>query len=175
MPKADPDRWSTTDEVAGLFMLGLIYALVLGYLGWGFAGFGHGSMLFLDTCWPGLLLWPAAGAALAFAQRPVGRWVCPAIVMIQYILCLCLITTSDVADGYYLARTWSTQPWDVLTFTAVFLSGQAALWWRYVVKRGEAGKGLSRGRITIGGAMMAIVILSVLLAILTTAARLIID
>ena len=148
-------------------MLGLIYALVLLWLAFGLAGAGHGSGFFLDNCIPGLVLWPAAGVALAFGHRPVGRWVGPAILIIAYLLSLVIIYSTDGADRERVAIVWSVQPWIVLAFTAVFLTGQAALWFVYAVKRRKAAGGVSRGRITLAGAMIAVVIVSLLLAIVT--------
>jgi hypothetical protein len=165
--KVNPEAWTTTDQVAGLFMLGLIYALVLSWLAFGLAGAGHGSGFFLDVCIPGLVLWPAAGVALAFAHRPIGRWVGPAILIIAYLLSLVIIYSTDGADRERVAIVWSVQPWIVLAFTAVFLAGQAALWFVYAVKSRKAAGGMSRGRITLAEAMIAVVIVSLLLAIVT--------
>ena len=165
--KVNPEAWTTTDQAAGLFMLGLIYALVLSWLAFGLAGAGHGSGFFLDSCIPGLVFWPAAGVALAFGHRPIGRWVGPAILIIAYLLSLDIIYSTDGADREHVAIVWSGQPWIVLAFTAVFLAGQAALWFVYAVQRRKAAGGMSRGRITLADAMIAVVILSLLLAIVT--------
>jgi hypothetical protein len=74
---------TTTDQAAGLFMLGLIYALVLVWPAFGSAGAGYGSGFFLDVGIPGLAFWPAAGAALAFGHRRIGRRVGRAILHAQ--------------------------------------------------------------------------------------------
>ncbi len=171
----NPEEWTTTDQAAGLFMLGLIYSLVLMWLAFGLAGAGHGSGFFLAVCIPGLVFWPAAGLALAFGHRPIGRWVLPSIVIIQYLLSLVIIYSTDGADRDRVAIVWSGQPWIVLAFTAVFLAGQAVLWFVYAVKRREATRGTSRGRITLAEAMIAVVILSLLLAIVTIPAGWIVD
>jgi hypothetical protein len=76
-------------------LLGLIYALVLGWLGVELTGGGHGPRLSLTACLPGLLLWPAANVALAYAHRPLGRWICPASILIAYLLGLGLISASE--------------------------------------------------------------------------------
>jgi hypothetical protein len=169
--KVNPEQWTITDQAGGLFMLGLIYALVLVWLAFGLAGAGHGSEFFLAICIPGLVLWPAAGVALAFGHRPSGRWVGPTILIIAYLLSLVIIYSTDGADRERVAIVWSGQPWIVLAFTAVFLAGQAALWFVYAVKRRKAAGGMSRGRITLAEAMIAVVILSLLLAIVTIPAK----
>jgi hypothetical protein len=165
--QVNPEAWTTTDQAAGLFMLGLIYALVLVWLAFRLAGAGHGSGFFLTVCIPGVVLWPAAGVALAFGHRPIGRWVGPAILIVQYLLSLDDVSSTDRADRARVAIAWSGEPWIVLVFTAVFLAGQAALWFVYAVKKREAAGGMSRGRITLVEAMIAVVILSLLLAIVT--------
>jgi hypothetical protein len=168
----DPHRWSEFDQGAGFCLLGLVYALVLTWLGWGFAGAGHGPTLFFAICLPGLLLWPAAGASLALAHRPFGRWVCPALVVIDYLLTLDIINGSHREDPWYLAKAWSGLREYVLAFIAIFLIGQAALWVTYVIKRRKAaGRISSKGSITIAGAMTAIIILALLTAIVVIPVR----
>ena len=161
-----------TGLVAVFFgLLGLGYALVLGWLAFGLAGGGHGPGFFLTACLPGLLLWPAAGLVLAYSHRPVGRWVCPAIVLMQYLLCLRIIAASEDADGPYLVRAWIQAPSLILTFAAVFLTGQTVLWGTYISKRWQASGRSSAGRVTLTGAMMAIAVLALLLAMVTIPAR----
>jgi hypothetical protein len=174
-PGPDQDRWSLFDQGAGFLLLGLIYALVLTWLGFGLAAGGHGPRFFLTACVPGLVLWPAAGASVAFAHRRFGRWVCPALIVIQYLLTLDIMTSLQREQARYMANAWSAARSVVLAFTAIFLIGQAALWVVYVIKRRRAaGRDLSRGRITIAGAMMAIVVVALLSAIVGFAARLVV-
>jgi len=166
-----PDGWSATDQAVGLFLLGLIYALVLGWLAVELAGGGHGTGFFLNVCLPGPLLWPAAGIALAYSHGPLGRWICPAIVIIQYLLCLGIIAASENSDESDLARVWMRAPSGILTFTTVFLTGQAVLWGTYVTKRWQARGEPSKGRVTLMGMMMAMAVLALLLAMVTIPAR----
>jgi hypothetical protein len=165
--KVNPEEWTSTDQAAGLFILGLIYALVLVWLAVGLAGAGHGSGFFLAVCIPGLVLWPAAGVALAFGHRPIIRWVGPAILILQNLLSVVIVNSTDGADHERVARVWARQPWIVVAFTALFLAGQAALWIVYAVKKRNATGGLSRGRITLAEALLAALILSLLLANVT--------
>jgi hypothetical protein len=168
----DLHRWSEFDKCAGFLLLGLIYALVLTWLGWGLAGGGHGTALFLAICLPGLLLWPSAGASLALAHRPFGRWVCPALVIIDYLLTLDIINGSHREDPWYLAKAWGGLREYVLAFIAIFLIGQAALWGMYAIKRrNAAGRNSSKGSITIAGAMAAIIIFALLTAIVAIPVR----
>ncbi len=168
----DPHRWSEFDQGAGFLLLGLIYALALTWLGWGLAGRGHGPALFLAICLPGLLLWPAAGASLALAHRPFGRWVCPSVMVIDYLLTLDIINGSHHDDAQYLANAWSGLREYVLAFIAIFLIGQAALWATYVIKRrNAAGQNSSKASITIAGAMAAIIIFALLTAIVAIPVR----
>ena len=168
----DPHRWSEFDQRAGFLLLGLIYAVVLTCLGWGLAGVGHGPALFLAISLPGLLLWPAAGASLALAHRPFGRWVCPSLVVIDYLLTLDIMNGSHHEDTWYLTKAWGGSREYVLAFIAIFLIGQAALWGTYVIKRRKAAGGnSSKGSITIAGAMTAIIILALLTAIVAIPVR----
>jgi hypothetical protein len=168
----DPHRWSEFDQCAGFLLLGLIYAVVLTWLGWGLAGAGHGPALFLAICLPGLLLWPAACASLVWAHRPYGRWVCPALVVIDYLLTLDIINGSHREDPWYLAKAWGGLREYVLAFIAIFLIGQAALWSTYVIKRrNAAGLNSPKGSITIAGAMTAIIIFALLTAIIVIPVR----
>jgi hypothetical protein len=169
--KIDPDRWSTTDQAAGLFLLGLIYAIVLGGLAFGLAGAGHGSGFFLAICIPGIVLWPAAALAAAFGNKPIGRWICPALSFIQYLLCIETITSTSASSGEYLQRTCARNPGVVIFFCVFFLIGQAGLWLTYFIKSREANRALSRRRFTILEVMMAIVIVSFLLAMIAIPAR----
>jgi hypothetical protein len=169
--KNDPDRWSTTDQAAGLFLLGLIYSLVLGGLAFGLAGAGHGSRFFLAVCLPGMVLWPAAALASAFADRRIGRWIGPAILFIQYLLCLDTIALTNASDREDLARSWARNPSVVLFFCGFFLVGQAGAWFVYFVKTREARRALAKRRITLAEVMMAIVIVSLLLAMIVLPAR----
>ena len=162
----DPHRWSEFDQCAGFLLLGLIYAVVLTCFGWGLAGVGHGPSLFLAMSLPGLLLWPAAGASLALAHRPFGRWVCPALVVSDYLLTLDIINGSHREEPWYLAKAWGGLREYILAFIAIFLIGQAALWGAYVIKRRKAaGRNSSKGSMTIAGAMTAIIIFALLTAI----------
>ena len=169
--KIDPDRWSTTDQAAGLFLLGLIYAFVLGGLAFGFAGAGHGTAFFLAICIPGIVLWPAAALAAAFGNKPIGRWICPAVLFIQYLLCIDTIASTSAPSRDNLQRAWARDPGVVVFFCAFFLIGQAGLWLVYFIKSREANRALSRRRITILEVMMAIVIISLLLAMIVIPAR----
>jgi hypothetical protein len=168
----DPHRWSEVDRCAGFLLLGLFYAFVLTCLGWGLAGVGHGPALFLAISLPGLLLWPAAGASLALAHRPFGRWVCPSLIVIDYLLTLDIINGSHREEPWYLAKAWGGLREYVLAFIAIFLIGQAALWGAYVSKRRNAAcRNYSKGLITIAGAMTAIIILALLTAIVAIPVR----
>jgi hypothetical protein len=166
-----PEEWSTTDQAAGLFLLALIYSLVVGGLGWELAGAGHGSAFFLAVSIPGLVLWPVAGAAIAFAHRPIGRWVGPVFLITQYLLSLDTMAMTNHADRADLAMTRHRAPALVLTFITIFLSGQAGLWFVYAVKRRRSRGDSSRGRVTLAGLMMAIVIVALLLAMVVIPAR----
>ena len=117
------------------------------------------------------MLWPAAGVALAFGHRPIIRWVGPAILILQNLLGVVIINSTDGADRERVAEVWARQPWIVVAFTTVFLAGQAALWLVYAVKRRRATGGLHITRITLAGALFAIVILSLLVAMVTIPAR----
>ena len=170
--KPDSRQWSPFDRGAAFFLLGLILALVLIWLAWGLAGAGHGPALFLAIAVPGLLFWPAAGASLAFAHRRFGRWVFPALVSISDLISLDVVTSISRADASYLSRAWNSAPEIILAFTAIFLIGHAALWSVYVIKRWKAAnRSQTRGRITILGAMMALVVLALLFAIVAIPAR----
>jgi hypothetical protein len=166
-----PETWSTTDQAAGLFLVALIYALVVGGLGWGLAGAGHGSGFFLAVSIPGLVLWPAAGLAIAFAHRPIGSWVGPALLMIEYLLSLDIMALTNHADRADLAMTCQRAPAPVLAFITIFLTGQAGMWFVYAVKRWGIRGGSSKGRVTLAGLMMAIVIVALLLAMVVIPAR----
>jgi hypothetical protein len=169
--KIDPDRWSTTDQAAGLFLLGLIYSFVLGGLAFGFAGVGHGTGFFLAICIPGIVLWPAAALAAAFGNKPIGRWICPALLFIQYLLCIDTIASTSAEDGDHLRTAWAREPGVVLFFCSFFLIGQAGLWLVYFIKSREANRALSKRRFTILEVMMAIVIVSLLMAMIAIPAR----
>src|SRR4029077_17028968 len=103
-------------------------------------------------------LWPAAAQASAFGNRPIGRWICPAILFVQYFLCLdtMALTAAQSRDdvGSFRAR----YPGEILFFAAFFLTGQAAIWIVYAVKRRGTRMTPSKRRITLGEAMMAIVV-----------------
>ena len=171
----DSKRWSAFDQAAGFFLLGLIYALILSWFGFRLGAAENDPAFFLITCLPGLLLWPAAGALLAFAHRPRGRWLCPAIVILQYLLTLDILTSSPHAEGRHLARAWTVARVGVLAIVAIFLIGQAALWGVYFIKRREAvGRGNPSCRITIAGAITAVIVLALLAAIVAVPARLIV-
>ena len=167
----DPDRWSTGDQAAGLFLLGLIYSLLLGWLALGLAGGGHGAGFFLAVSIPGVVLWPAAGAAIAFGHHSIGRWVGPAILFTQYALGLDTMALIDRADRADVAMVCERAPGLILAFTALFLTGQGALWFVYVAKRRNARAGMSRRQITLGGVMMAMLVVSLLLAMVVIPAR----
>ena len=171
--KVDPDRWSTADQAAGLFLLGLIYSLVLFGLAFGLAGGGHGygSGFFLAVCLPGLVLWPAAALATAFADRPIGRWIGPVILFIQYLICIDTIALTNAPDRDDLPTAWARDSGGVLFFCALFLIGQSGIWFVYAIKRREKRLAYSRHRITIQGLMMAIVIVALLLTMIVIPAR----
>ncbi len=169
--KGDSDRWSTTDQAAGMFLLALIYDAALGWLAFGLGGAGHGSGFFLAVCIPGLFLWPAAAVALAFAHRPIGRWVAPAILLVQYLLALDTMALTDRVDRADVAIMWGRQQGPVLAFVAIFLSGQAGLWCVYAVKRRQTTSGPARRRVTLAGALIAIAVVALLLAMVTIPAR----
>jgi hypothetical protein len=166
-----PEKWSTTDQAAGLFLLALIYSLVVGGLALGLAGAGHGSGFFLAVSIPGFVLWPAGAVAIAFAHRPIGSWVGPVFLIIQYLLSLDIMALTNHADRADLAETCHRAPGPVLALTTIFLTGQACLWFVYAVKRRRTRGDLSRGRVTLAGSMMAIVILALLLAMVVIPAR----
>ncbi len=166
-----PEKWSTTDQAAGLFLIALIYSLVLGWLALGLAGAGHGSGFFLAVSIPGFVLWPAGAVAIAFAHRPIGKWVGPAILIMQYLLSLDTMAMTNPADRADLAMTCHHDPGIVLALTTIFLTGQAGLWFVYVVKRRRARGDSSSGRVTLAGLMMAIVIAVLLLAMVVIPAR----
>jgi hypothetical protein len=171
--KFDPDRWSTTDQAAGMFMLGLIYSLVLGGLAFDLAGAGHrdGSGFFLAVCLPGLVLWPAAALLTAFGNKPIGRWTCPAVLFIQYLLCIDTIALTSAPDRDDLQGAWARDPGVVLFFCALFLIGQAAIWFVYFIKSRERTHALLRRRITLAEVMIAIAIVALLLAMIVIPAR----
>jgi hypothetical protein len=154
-----------------MFLLGLNYAMVVGWLAFQLAGGGHGSGFFLAVCIPGLLLWPAAGLALAFAHRPIGRWLAPAILIIEYLLSLDIMALTDARDRADVAMMCARAPWMVFAYSTTFLAGQAALWLGYALKRRTVRGTRSRRRITLAGAMMAILVVSLLLAIVAVPAR----
>jgi hypothetical protein len=165
------ETWSTTDQAAGLFLIALIYSLVLAWLALGLAGGGHGSGFFLAVSIPGVLLWQGAGIAIAFAHRPIGRWVGPALLIVGYSVNLDIMALTDQADRNDLAATCPRVPELVLTFALIFLAGQAGLWFVYALKRRKACGNASRPRITLGGLMTVIVVVALLLAMVVIPAR----
>jgi hypothetical protein len=100
----------------------------------------------------------------SFGHRPIGRWVGPAILIIQNLLGVAIINSTDGEDRERVASVWSRHPSIVVVFTTVFLAGQAARWLVYALKKREATSGLHRGRITGAKAMLAVVMLSPLAA-----------
>jgi hypothetical protein len=93
-----------------------------------------------------LVLSPIAGAALAFADRPIGRWVGPAILIIEYRLSLAVMALTDHADRGFTAMICLDEPLPVLAFVTIFLTGRAGLWFVYVAKRWKAGTRNVEGR-----------------------------
>jgi hypothetical protein len=169
--KADPQRWSTTDWAASLFLLGFTYSLVLGGLAFRLAGAGHGSGFFLAVCLPGLVLWPAAALASEFGNGRIGRWICPGILFFQYLLGIDTMALTDAPDRDGLGRMWDHYPGVILFFSTFFLIGQAGIWCVYAIKRRKARGAVSRNRVTLAEAMMVIVIVALLMAMVAIPAR----
>jgi hypothetical protein len=120
---------------------------------------------------PGLVLWPAAALASAFSNRQIGRWICPAILFIQYLVCIDTIALTNAPDRDDVARMWARYPGVILFFCAFFLTGQAGIWCVYAIKRREAPRAMSRRRVTLAEAMMAILIVALLMAMIAIPAR----
>jgi hypothetical protein len=93
------------------------------------------------------------------------------ILLGDYLFSLDTMALTDRADRADVATMRVRQPGAVLAFITLFLAGQAALWFMFAVKRRNASGSVSRGRITLAGAMIAIVVVSLLLAMVAIPAR----
>jgi hypothetical protein len=85
-------------------------------------------------------------------------------LIIQNLLGVAIINSTDGEERERVASVWSRHPSIVVVFTTVLLAGQAARWLVYALKKREATSGLHRGRITGAKAMLAVVMLSPLAA-----------
>ena len=130
---------------------GLLYGSVLVFLSIVAAGAGHGTImpLLLSSAPLGLLLdreagisdamfyalllgapvmWAVLGSLAALSGRGVTRWLTPALALLHYASGLALLAIRGAGLQPSFVNIYVVAY--ILVWAAVYLVGQAALWWR---------------------------------------------
>jgi len=129
----------------------------------------HGAVLFIGVSVSGFLLWPIAGAALAWIHRKTGRATFLAAMTIQYVIALQSVAESR--EGDRLALLWEGEAWRILSFLGVYLAVQAVFWCVFFVRVRRATGETPKRHFTLARANLAIAILALFAAPIFIAAR----
>ena len=149
------------------FVLSFQQRGVVTELGW---GIGHIAPVFFNTvALSAILTWPIAGAALVGAHRQGGRTLFLAAMIIQYVIAFEGVVESGEADS--LARLWQDDAWEILSFLALYLAVQSVLWGAFYVRTRRPNGETARWHVTLGEAILAIAVLTLLFAPILIAAR----
>jgi hypothetical protein len=125
------DRPSPPDLQASAAYAGsaVIYGGLLTAIGFVLACDGLGVPAFLWVGLSGLILWPIAGTALAYAHRGGGKAVFLSAMSLQYLF-TCSIASGD-GEWANLGRLSAVGRWLVAAYLVTCIAGQAAAWWEF--------------------------------------------
>ena len=99
---------------------------------------GQGVHAFLWVGLSGSILWPVAGAAIAYAHREGGKVVFLSAISLQY-LHTCLIASED-GEGASSGRLSAVGGWLVVAWVVTYFAGQAVAWWEFASRAGATAE-----------------------------------
>ena len=133
------DRPSAPDLQASAAYAGgaVVCGALLSAMGYVLAADGQGVPAFLWVGLSGLILWPVAGAAVAYAHRGGGKVVFPSAMSLQYLLTLSIASE----DGAFTSpdRLSAVGGWLLLACVVTYFAGQAVAWWEFASRARRVG------------------------------------
>ena len=103
-----------------------VYGGLLTAMGFVLAADGQGVHAFLWVGLTGLILWPVAGAAIAYAHREGGKVVFLSAMSLQYLLTGWI--ASEDGEATYLGRLSAVGGWLVVTYAVTWSSRPDKRW-----------------------------------------------
>lgn len=133
------DRPSTTDLQDSAAYAGgaVVYGAILTAMGFVLAAGGQGPVAFFWVGLSVLILWPVAGAALAYAHRGGGKVVFLSAISLLYVLTWSI--ASEGGDGASLGRLSAVGGWLVAAYVVTYFAGQAVAWWEFASRARRVG------------------------------------
>jgi hypothetical protein len=133
------DRPSAPDlQASAAFAGGAgVYGGTLTAMGFVLAAGGQGVPAFLWVGLSGLILWPVAGAAVAYAHRGGGKVVFLSAMSLQYLLTWWI--ASEDGEATSLGSLSAVGGWLVVAYVVTYFAGQAVAWWEFASRARRDG------------------------------------